>query len=204
MDSAPVTFRLRYGRWLSAVTIAVALSGIGGLVAAGDVLAVARYVWPLLLLAVVAWALFWQPELRIEAQGLVVRNVFRTIELPWPAIERVDTKYALTLYTSIGAFSVWAAPAPGRHTSSTATLGSVGYLPRRMLGVGGSIRPGDLPSSESGAAAYIIRQRYDELLEAGLLTGGIEPGTARIRLHTSLVTAMAMLAVLSVIGIALP
>ena len=203
MDQAPVTFRLRYGRWLSAVTIAVALSGVGGLAATADVAAITRYVWPLLLLAVLAWALFWQPQLRIETQGLIVRNVFRTIELPWPAIERVDTKYALTLYTSIGVFSVWAAPAPGRHASSSATLGSVGFLPRRMLGVGGSIRPGDLPSSESGAAAYIIRQRYDELLEAGLIAG-VEPGTARIRLHLPIIVSTAVLVVLSLLGAFLP
>jgi len=203
MDFAPVTFRLGYGRWLAVATAAVALSGIVGLVVAGDPVAVARFCWPLLLVALSAFALFWRPALVVKEHRVTVRNVFRTVELSWPAIERIDTKYALTLFTTAGTISVWAAPAPGRHAGSTATLGGVGHLPRRMLGPGGSIRPGDLPTSESGAAAFVLRQRYDELLEAGHLAGGVEPGSVVVHWHAALIVAMVTLAVASVVGFAI-
>ena len=45
-------------------------------------------------------------------------NVLRTIDLPWPAIQLVDTKWALTLVTAYGKFTAWAAPAPGGMASA--------------------------------------------------------------------------------------
>ena len=74
-----------------------------------------RYVWPILLVAVVAWALFWRPSLRMQEHGVTVENVFRTYFVPWPSIQGIDTRYSLTIHTSRGNIPVWATPAPARH-----------------------------------------------------------------------------------------
>ena len=36
-----------------------------------------------------------------------------------------------------------------------------------IYGAGGSIRPGDLKNTDSGYAAYLVRSRWQELVEAG-------------------------------------
>ena len=49
----------------------------------------------------------------VDDGGVRLVNVARTIDLPWPSIVAVDTKWALTLVTAYGRFTGWAAPAPG-------------------------------------------------------------------------------------------
>ena len=85
----------------------------------------------------------------------------RTIDLPWPSIHAVDTKWALTLITAYGRFTAWAAPAPGR-ARRAARHQAGGAAPPGEHGVApAAIRPGDLPSSPSGAAALMIRRRWE-------------------------------------------
>ena len=101
-----------------------------------------RYVWPILLVAVMAWALFWRPSLRVQEHGITVENVFRTYFVPWPAIRQIDTRYSLTLHTSQRRVTVWAAPAPGRHRTLGLARQDFEGIGESARGEHGSLPPG--------------------------------------------------------------
>ena len=47
------------------------------------------------------WAVFWRPVVAVDDGGVRLVNVLRTIDLPWPSILAIDTKWALTLITVV-------------------------------------------------------------------------------------------------------
>jgi hypothetical protein len=98
-----------------------------------------------------------------------VVNVLHTVDLPWPAIHRIDTKWALTLFTAYGKVTAWAAPAPGGFASRMAGRHDFKGLPESTFGGDQSIRPGDLPGTPSGAAALAVRRHWEQLRDAGHL-----------------------------------
>ena len=91
-------FRPAWGRVLS-VLVAVVCAASLVVLAVADGWEAWRAVPPLALVAGACWALFWRPAVVVSDGGVQIVNVLRTIVLPWPAIERVDTKWALTLFT---------------------------------------------------------------------------------------------------------
>lgn len=127
--------------------------------------------------AVIAWVALWRPTVSVDADRVRVVNVLRTIDIPWAALIRVDTRYALTLYTPGRRFTAWAAPAPGRTGTSLARRaernGRVAAAPRQD----GEARPGDLMASESGQAAAIVRDMWERLREDGTLAVGVADTT---------------------------
>lgn len=201
MRFAPTTFRPTFGRVLSVIVALIAVTGLVGFAVAGDVVGLLRYGWALLLLAAVALALFWFPRLDVAENEVTVVNVFSTVHVPWRAIQRVDTKYALTLYTDDGVVSVWASPAPNRYATQAASRSAA-----RIAGdaAGTSPRPGDLLETQSGAAAYVIRRHWDDLREEGKLTA---PAGAddRVRrdIHWATIAVLGALAVATALGILL-
>lgn len=156
---------------------------------------------PVAFVALLTWVALWRPGLEIDDDAIVVRNVFRTISVPWPALIHVDTKYALTLFTPDHRYSVWAAPAPGRTGAAMAERrqdrGRVAMAP---VAADGTIRPGDLIASESGQAAYLIRERWSRLRDAGRIEAGVADTTpVGIRVHWWLNGLIAVLLVASVL-----
>ena len=197
MRFATTKFRPAFGRVLSIVVTAIAVAALIGFVVGGDWVGLARYSWGLLLLAAVALALFWFPSLTIEEHEITVRNVFSTVHIPWPAIERIDTKWALSIYTANGKVDVWASPAPNRYASQSSNKTSA-----RLAGdqAGFAPRPGDLPETESGAAAYVIRRHWDDLREQGLLDAGAEPGSVRTDIHWATIAVLGALVIATTLG----
>jgi hypothetical protein len=132
---------------------------------------------PATFVALFVWTALWRPYVRVDDTGVRVRNVLRTIDVPWNALIHVDTRYALTLFTPKHQFSAWAAPAPGRTGTAMArraeSHGRVDAAPR----VDGKVRPGDLLGSESGQAAYIVRERWNALRDAGRVEAGLADQT---------------------------
>lgn len=115
------------------------------------------------------WALFWRPRVVVDPAGVRIVNIARTIWVPWPSIEEVDTKWSLTLDTAYGRFSAWAAPAPGAaHIVRSDARREARNLPR-STDRGDGIRPGDLPTSPAGGAALMIRTHWERLRDAGHL-----------------------------------
>ena len=201
MRFAPTTFRPLFGRVLAVVVGVVVVLGLAGFVVAGDTAALARYAWGPLLIAVAAFAAFWFPSIAVAEHEVTVRNVFSTMHVPWPAIQRVDTKWALTLYLPGGKkVAAWASPAPNRYA---AQVGASKDTKLAAQGQGGAIRPGDLLETPSGAVAFVIRSHWEDLRESGALDAGVEPGSVRRDWHWVTIIAMSVLAVATVLGIVL-
>ena len=147
------------------------------------------------------WAVFWRPAVAVDDSGVRVVNVLRTIDLPWPSILAIDTKWALTLITAYGRYTAWAAPAPGIHEAIRATKRDAEDLPESTFTVEG-IRPGDLPSSSSGAAAVVIRRRLQELRDAGYLENPrLEHERPPVTWHVATIAGGLVLAGLAVVGV---
>src|SRR5690606_7610683 len=99
-----------------AVVVGLLSAAAAVLVVIEDGPSAALAVWPwLAVVAGLAWAVYWRPEVQVSDGGVRLVNVLNTVDVPWPALEAVDTKWALTLTTVWGRrYRAWAAPAPGR------------------------------------------------------------------------------------------
>lgn len=202
MDETTLTFRPASGRWMTGVVAALAAFGIVSLALEGGQTELLRYGPGLVLVTALVWAAYWQPAVTVSAAGVTLRNVLRTVELPWPSIQRVDTRFALTLVTAYGTYSAWAAPAPGTGRAREASAADLRGLPESTYGAGQSVRPGDLPNSPSGAAAAIVRVRWEALRDAGHLDQPrLERDRPRSQVHWRTVTLLSVLAALTVAAV---
>lgn len=199
MRFQPASFRPAFGRVLTIVIAVIAVGALAGYLVAGDVLGLLRSGWWLLLMAAVVWALFWMPAVEVLEHAVIIRNPLSTWTVPWPAIQRIDTKWALTLFTERGRIEAWAAPASGRYT--VFTLGPDDTKVSETARVAGAIRPGDTLSSESGAAANHIRRHWEQLRDDGLLDAGVEPGTLRRTPNTRTIVLLGALLAASLLGL---
>lgn len=203
MTSEVVVFRPGFGRGLTVLVVAgCVVGGVSALLS--DPGQAWRYL-PLLALACVAvWAAYWNPAVIVTPAAVELRNVTRTIVLPWPCVQSVDTSWALTVQTAYGTFAAWAAPAPSRTKVSVAQREDVTHLPETSYGAGGSVRPGDLASTDSGQAAAIVRARWQQQRDAGVLDDPrLEHARPVVRWHVATLATLAVLAVLSVVTLVL-
>jgi hypothetical protein len=197
----PTTFRPLFGRVLAVIVGVVVLLGLAGFITAGDAAVLVRYAWAPLFIAVGAFALFWFPSIAVAEHEVTVRNVFSTLHVPWPAIQRVDTKWALTLYLPGGKkVAAWASPAPNRYAAQVGPSKDARLAAKDQ---GGAIRPGDLLETPSGAVAFVIRSHWDDLRESGAFDSGVEPGSVRRDWHWATIVVMGALAVATVLGFVL-
>jgi hypothetical protein len=145
------------------------------------------------LFALAGWATFWRPRVVVSDAGVRLVNVSRTIDVPWPALQSIESRWALTLVTAYGRFTAWGAPAPGAYSAFRA----VGTRPHDPLATGDvRVRPGELPDSPSGAAAELVQRRWATLRAAGHLDQPrLERDRATVRWHIG--TALAAVALLA-------
>ena len=154
--------------------LAMAFSMIGVISLAAEPISVLlTKVWIYVWFGFFAWLLFWNPSIRVSETEIVVDNIFRFTTLNWSAIRRIDTKYSLTLETDSGVVRAWAAPAPSRYAGFLANKSEAEHLPESSFIGKGLVRPGDLTSSDSGVAAYVIRSHWEQLRDKNQL--GSEP-----------------------------
>ncbi len=113
------------------------------------------------LLIYLAWLLFWQPHITLSDRGVIIVNLLRTHQIPWGRILRIDTRWALEIVTEKAKYTAWSAPAPGRHTGLLASKDQGEHLPKTTY-LAGTVRPGDLVNTDSGAAAARVRKLWEE------------------------------------------
>lgn len=194
------TFRPAFTRTLAGAVMAICAIAALSVIGAGVDAVVTVWPW-LALVGYVSWAVFWRPLVSVDAAGVHVVNVFRTYDVPWPAIEAIDTKWALTLVTRLGTVRAWSAPAPGRHVQRRARPAD-----RRIGGVRGGefARPSDLPHTESGAAALIVRQRWLRIRERGYLDDArVEFERMPARWHVSVIAGLVLFVATTIASLSL-
>ena len=144
-----------------------------------------------LLIISITWVLFWFPRVEVDEGGARIINVVSTHYISWAAIQRIDTRYALTLFTEGKKYTAWGAPAPGRHASFFATRDQGRHLPETTY-LAGTVRPGDLINSDSGAAAAVIRSQWEANREGGKATVSTSWHFAKIAVLLVLLVATAV------------
>jgi hypothetical protein len=191
-----IVFRSRFGRVLTGLVAAV-LAGALAVVMVADGAAAALQALPAMLaMFTLTWVTFWQPRVEVGEVGVKLVNVFTDVLVPWGEIARIDTKYALTLYTSRASYSAWGAPAPGRHSVFRASREEGSYLPESTY-LSGTVRPGDLTSSDSGAAAAVVRREWERRRDSGELNQGTDTAVKTVNwLRVALIAAAITLAAL--------
>jgi Bacterial PH domain len=196
------TLRSRFLQVLTVVVWAILAAFIGGFIVQLDGLQLLRYVPVILFMGYVVWLVLWSPSVTIAPSGVTVRNLVRTFHVSWPAIKRIDTRFALTLFTHESKITAWSAPAPGRFAAYRAARGDLAKLPESTY-AGGAVRPGDIPSSDSGLAALYVRRYWEQLRDAGYLDSGVLEGTGvvtiRLRRETIALIVLAVLAVAALV-----
>lgn len=163
-----IVFKPRTSAWFTGVAVLVAVGGLLSVVGTEGPTGLLRG-WPLVGVAYAGWWFFWYPAVVLTEDAVTLRNPLASVRVPWSALVDVDTKYALKLVTPSGAYTAWAAPAPGVWGTHAGKPEHVTHLPSTSYGFGGSIRPGDLKNTDSGYAAYLVRSRWQSLVEDGTL-----------------------------------
>jgi len=178
---------LAIGIWAISAAIAVSLFAI-------DRPSQLAYLVPLAVVNLLVWEGLWRPTLVIKDDGVEVTNPFRDIRIPWSALVNVDTKFALTLFTPGRKFEVWIAPSPGRSFGYRSAALADREIRRTSPHSSSTVRPGDLVTSESGAAASLVRSRWELLQTSGLIEAGIaDTVTVTVRWHWSVITPLVIL-----------
>ncbi|HWM16925.1 MAG TPA: PH domain-containing protein [Microbacterium sp.] len=193
-------YRPAFGRILAVVTVVVCALGVVALFW-GDAASAVRYVWPIVLVAVLAWAVFWRPSLRMQEHGITVENVFRTYFVPWPSIKGIDTRWALTINTAQRKIPVWATPAPGRHRAFGLARKDFDGVGESARGQHDSLRPSDALSTPTGNLAQAIRGHWEQLRDSGAFASGEDPDAATVHWHYATLVAIVVLAAATVIGL---
>jgi hypothetical protein len=100
-----------------------------------------------------------RPRLEIADEGIKIINPISSRYLGWGEVTQIETRYALAFHTSSKILTSWAAVAPGRYHHRT-------IHPTEMRGIVSRdttlIRASDSPRTDSGAAAYVARQRWEQ------------------------------------------
>lgn len=192
-------FRPRTSTWFTGIAVLVAAGGLVSAVGTGGWAALSG-AWPLVGIAYVGWWLFWYPAVAFADDAVTVRNPLATVRVPWGALIDVDTKYALRLVTPTGSVTAWAAPAPGVWGTHAGRPEDVTNLPATSYGPAGSIRPGDLRNTDSGLAAYLVRSRWQHLVEAGAVDVD-HPHTAHRTWNVRHIAVAALLAVATAVSV---
>lgn len=160
--------------WLLLAAMAVALW------ISGDRAPEARAAIPTLVAAaVVGWAVLWRPFVRVDADGVTVRNVLSTRRVPFDALVDVSTRWSVTLHTPRGAVPVFVAPQPSRISAWGAERrirreGS----PEERARLERSVHVGEVPGTESGDVAALVRDRWQRALDERRVAVGDADGVA--------------------------
>ncbi|WP_372593310.1 hypothetical protein [Actinotalea sp.] len=160
-----------YSRVLAVATIVIAVVVVLGTVGAGDLRLTLLALSGGALAGLAGWALFWRPLVEVSDGGVRVVNVLRTIEIPWPVLDRAEVRWSLVVHTLDARWTAWGAPRSSAAASavrrSEQTRVDHG---RPSAGLGRAV--GRLPSAASAErVADAIAMRQASLLAAGHLDG---------------------------------
>jgi hypothetical protein len=110
------------------------------------------------LIGLFVYSIIQRPKLIIGDEGVTIINPLSSKHLHWHEVVEIETRYALTFYTNQGTFTSWAALAPTRYHHRNIHPSELKGMVRNNTNL---IRASDSPLADSGAAAFIARQRWE-------------------------------------------
>ena len=144
------------------------------------------------LISYLCWLVFYRPRVEFESDLVRLINIFQSVEIPFAAIKRVDTRWALEIHTDSGKHVAWGAPAPGRHTALFASKDQGEHLPESSYVIG-TVRPGDLINTDSGAAAAYLRRELEKVeFEGGEVRKSVNKTSILVLVILVLLTAITL------------
>jgi len=151
----------------------------------------------------VVHAVFWQPSIGVDQDGVELVNVLRRVRLACASVEDVDTRWALTVQAGGRRWTSWAAPASGRRVRSVSRR-ETPWADAGAAGIAGSRAPG----SSSGEAAVLVGSHWqtwkdDPLTGATDGAGGDGP---RVRWNRPVILSLGIsggLVLVAMLGLAL-
>lgn len=189
--AASEELRSPFGRLLTVSSTVVALGVLALLVREGSWQQVLGFGALPLLFAAIVWATFDRPCVRVSDGGIEIRNVLRTVLVPWPAVIDIDLRWGLRLVTRLGTYSAWSVPPPGRP----------GYLAVRRGRPQGSAGQGDASARRPAPAAQAVADRWTALQQAGHLDNPrLESDRLPVSWNRQELTVLAVLLILSIAG----
>ena len=124
----------------------------------GDALEAARSIAVATFISIWIYLIIHRPSLEIGDEGVIINNPLSRIEIGWQDVLEIETRYSLTFHTKSKSYSAWAALAPGRYHHRTVSPYEVkGLIPSSTT----LIRASDSPRTDSGAASYIAKLRWN-------------------------------------------
>ena len=102
-----------------------------------------------------------RPKIILFDEGITIVNPLHNFTIGWDKVENIGAKYTLTISFDNRTINAWAAPAPGRYSARALHSSDV-----KGLGIehNGSVAAAHSPRSDSGAAIYRARMRYENFL----------------------------------------
>src|SRR5690554_2028673 len=164
----------------AAVATCCVLAVVVVLVSGATLAAALRAVGIAGLVTALAWALYWRPEVEVSDGGIRVVNPWRTVHVPWPALESVDERWSFAVRTTQGRrVSAFAAPARGLAdrgpgvASRAASLVTERRAQLRSAGFLDDVRPEGAPVTVEFARGPLVAVAVAlVLLGAGVLLPG--------------------------------
>ena len=187
-----VSYRPAFGRTLAVVTVVVCAVGVVALFW-GDATSAIRYVWPIVLVAVLAWALFWRPSLRMQEHGITVENVLAHVlrAVAGDPGESIRVTRSRSTRRADASRSGRRPPRAATERSvSRARTSTASASPR--AGEHGSLRPSDALTTPSGNLAQAIRGHWEQLRESGAFASGEDPEAFTITWHYGTIATIAV------------
>ncbi|WP_330478512.1 PH domain-containing protein [Streptomyces platensis] len=107
----------------------------------GDVHTKLTALFALLLGVPLVVAFTLRPLVRAGEDRLTVRNPFRTITLPWGAVEDLRAAFSAEVFTSGGKYQLWAVPVSLRQRKKVSRQAARGTAPRPRFGLDADAGP---------------------------------------------------------------
>ena len=153
------------------------------------------------LVALVVYALFWRPCVRVDADGVTLANVVRDVRIPFSRLEDVRTRFALTLETVEGTFTSWASPAPGRTSAMSISRRDSKGFEAMGHATDQGVSASAAPNTDSGAAAMLVRHRWDVWREHGGSGAPADDGRISSTWDVPVLCGLAVLGALSALAV---
>lgn len=154
----------------------------------------------LIAVALILWAVFVRPSLILATSGIGLRNMVRDIDLTWPVVDLIESRWNLKVFAADGrGWGSWAI------TTQRPTARGAARTRGGGMGLGmGRAAPEDLqdaPASASSVARTIqeAKDDYERAVRQGQLAA--QPEQVQVRPAWPSIVALAAAVVLIIVGL---